>query len=197
LLCSFPRTWGNRGQNVLPVKGAALRLARTSPRVPFVAYHWRISGNFIFRWTDETNVREAIEVGRQVIGLRCVARTFDELKRVAGATPAGAEVIRSSVVLETSLGPRRVIVVALSEPVPSERQVTGTVNGRTQILSWPSARDVLCLYERPGESGDVGQVTRAVVGAIGKLGALPGLYGTGRAMGVVRDLLAGRGVTWI
>jgi hypothetical protein len=89
-----------------------------------------------------------------------------------------------------------VIFVALSQPVPRELQVSDA-SGRTEILSWPSARDVLCLYERPGESGDIGQVTRAVVKMVRKLGGPSELYGTARAMGVICDLLAGRGVTWM
>lgn len=193
----FPENMGNRGQNVLDVGETARKLARVSAGVPFVAYHWRISGNFVFQWTNETTIREAVEVGQQVIRLRCVARTFEELKRVDALVPAAAEVIRNSVVLKTGSGSRRVIVVALSEPVSSELQMTGGASVRTEVLSWPSARDVLCLYERPGESGDVGQVTRAVVKAVKKLGGPSDLYGTGRAMGVIRDLLSDRGVIWM
>jgi hypothetical protein len=90
LAALLPVNMGNRGQNVLPVAETALKLARASPRVRFLAYHWRISGNFVYRWIDETTARDAVEIGQQVAGLRCLARTFEELKRVNDAVPAAA-----------------------------------------------------------------------------------------------------------
>lgn len=84
------------------------------------------------------------------------------------------------------------IFVALSEDVSLERQFTGSIHRRIELVAWPSARDVLCLYDRPGEAGDVGQVTRAVLNELRSVGAAHQLFGTGRAMSVIRDLLTGR-----
>jgi hypothetical protein len=117
---------------------------------------------------------------------------MDELRRVDAATPADANTIRGSVVLATDSGTKRVILVAMSELVPSGFAKTGAVSSRVSVLSWPSSRDIVCLYDRPGESGDVGEVTRAVVKATKKLGGSPALCETGRTMGVIRDLLVGR-----
>ena len=86
---------------------------------------------------------------------------------------------------------RRVIYVALSRDIPERFRFVGQLARRINIISWPSGCDVLCLYDRPGESGDVGQVTRAVMTKLNKHVSPPEIYGTGRAMGVIRDILAG------
>ncbi len=84
------------------------------------------------------------------------------------------------------------ILVALSGELPPFCRFVGSINPRIELVAWPSARDVLCLYDRPGEAGDVGQVTRAVLAKLRRSGTARQLYGTGRAMSVIRDLLAGR-----
>ena len=98
---------------------------------------------------------------------------------------------RGSVVLRTSSGVRRVIYIALSRDIPVAFRFTGQMTPRISIISWPSERDILCLYDRPGESGDVGQVTKAVVTKLNKHVTPPEIYGTGRAMGVIHDILSG------
>ena len=55
-----------------------------------MAYHWRISGNFVFRDTGEEPIREAIGIGEQVTGLRCLGRRFQELRHVDEAVPTEA-----------------------------------------------------------------------------------------------------------
>ena len=197
LAALFPEDMGNRGRNVLSVAETALRLAQASSHVRFVGYHWRISGNFVFEWKDAADMGEAERAGQQVTQLRCLARPFQGLRQVDAAVPAGAHVIRNSVLLNKDLGTWRVIFVALSEPVPTTFRATGDLTRQVAVLSWPSERDVLCAYDRPGESGDVGQVTRAVVKAVKRSGGLHAVYGTGRAVGVLRDLLAWRGVSRI
>lgn len=188
----FPRNMGNRGQNVLSVPETFTELTCVSERVKFVAYHPRISGNSVFHYRDDKELKEVVELGQRVTGLACLARAFEALMRVSAAVPREAEVLRGSVVLRTAVGIKRVILVALSEPIADRHRVTGKVGKRVEILSWPSEQDALCLYDRPGESGDVGQVTRAVVGHVRRFGGYPRLYGTGRAMGVIEDLLTGR-----
>jgi len=106
--------------------------------------------------------------------------------------PKGAETSkRGSVVLQTLSGMRRVIYVALSRNVPIEFRFVGQTVPRISVISWPSERDVLCLYDRPRESGDVGQVTRAVVAKLNKHVTAPEFFGIGRALGVIRGILSG------
>ena len=177
---------------MLGVQETFQKLSRASQCACFISFHPRISGNFIFAGSGDEVISEAITIGRTVTGLRCLARRFSELRQVNQAVPKGAEVSkRGSVVLQTSSGMRRVIYVALSRNIPAEFRFVGQTAPRTSIISWPSERDVLCLYDRPGESGDVGQVTRAVVVRLNKYVTASEIFGTGRALGVIRDILSG------
>ena len=188
----FPVNMGNRGQNVLGVQETFQKLSRASQRVCFISFHPRISGNFIFAGLGDEVINEAITIGQTVTRLRCLARRFSELRQVDQAMPKGAETSKGgSVVLQTLSGMRRVIYVALSRSIPAELRFIGQVVPRISIISWPSERDVLCLYDRPGESGDVGQVTRAVVARLNKHVTTSEIFGTGRALGVIRDILSG------
>ena len=186
----FPVNMGNRGQNELSVRDIFLELARSSIKAQFVAYHWRRSGNFVFEYDDEGAIPEAIRIGKQVTGLQCIVRRFSDLRVVSVAVPTNATVERGSVVFNTAAGVRRVIYVALSEKVKTPFQTKGPLGSRIEIFSWPSDQDVLCLYDRPGESGDVGQVTRAVVKVLKP--RQTEIYGTGRGVSVILDLLIGR-----
>jgi len=186
----FPVNMGNRGQNEFSVRDTFLELARASTKAHFVVYYSRRSGNFVFEYDDEGAISEATKIGKQVTGLECIVRRFSDLRVVTGAVPTNATTEKGSVVFNTPAGVRRVIYVALSEKVKPSLQAKGVLGSRIEILSWPSDQDVLCLYERPGESGDVGQVTRAVVNVLKP--RQQGIYGTGRAVSVILDLLAGR-----
>ena len=62
------------------------------------------------------------------------------------------------------------------------------------ILSWPSGRDLLCLYSRPSRGGDVGQVTNAVLNTMRKNLGDGQWQGTGRAISVIHDLVHGTGL---
>jgi hypothetical protein len=179
---------GNRGQNELSVPETFLELARCSTKARFVAYHWRRSGNFVFEYDDDRGLLEAKKIGEQVTGLLCIVRSFSDLRAVSAGVPTTATIKNGSVVLRTAAD--RVIYVALSERVAASFQTKGALTSRIEIFSWPSDQDVLCLYERPGESGDVGQVTRAMLKVLKP--KQPEIYGTGRAIGVIRDLLAWR-----
>jgi hypothetical protein len=197
LAAIFPEDMGNRGRNVLSVRDTALRLAELSLPIRFVGYHWRLSGNFVFEWNDPVDMRKAEKLGQQVTQLRCLARRFQDLRALETAVPEQAQVIRNSVLIKAESSTWRVIFVALSEPLAARVRASGELTPRVAVLSWPSERDALCVYERSGESGDIGQVTRAVVRAVKRSGAPATLFGTGRAMGVVQDLLAWRGVNRI
>jgi len=188
----LPENMGNRGQNVLSISDAFQRLALASMEVEFVGHHRRPSGNFVFRYRADAEIQKAASVAEEVLRLRCVARSFLHLEGVCANVPANAEVLRTSVVVRTQERLQRVVFVGLSEDVPVEHQVLGALTPKIELISWPSRRDVLCLYDRPGEAGDVGQVTRAVVKRIRRSRATPDLFGTGRALSVIHDLLAGR-----
>jgi len=188
----FPVNMGNRGQNVLDVRETFQQFSRTSRCARFISFHPRISGNFVFRSSRDEDMDEAIRIGQAVTGLRCLARRFSELRRVDEAMPKEIEITkRGSVVLRTSSGMRRVIYVALSRDIPVAFRFAGQITPRISIIAWPSERDILCLYDRPGESGDVGQVTRAVVARLNKHVTGSEIFGTGRAMGVIHDILSG------
>ena len=188
----LPRNMGNRGQNTLSVPETFRRLRLASSTVSFIAYHPRPSGNFVFEGADALAIEQAVSIGERAIGLRCLARSFDDLTRVDRSVPPTAEVVRNSVVLQTPPRVMRVVFVALSEGVDVRRRVLGPLRKRIDVLSWPSDRDVLCLYERRGESGDVGNVTRALEGRLRAITKRAELVGTGRAMMVIRDILSGR-----
>jgi hypothetical protein len=188
----LPVNMGNRGHNVLDVRETFQRFSSASQCARFISFHPRISGNFVFGSSRDEVMDEAIRIGQVVTGLRCLARRFSELSQVDQAMPKGIEITKGgSVVLRTSSGMRRVIYVALSGNIPVAFRVVGQMTPRISIISWPSERDVLCLYDRPGESGNVGQVTRAVVTKLNKHITPPEIYGTGRAMGVIYDILSG------
>jgi hypothetical protein len=187
----LPVNMGNRGHNLLDVRETFQRLNCASQCARFISFHPRISGNFVFGSSMNEAIEEAIRIGQAVTGLRCLARRYSELRQVDQAMPKGIEVTkRGSVVLNTSSGIRRVIYVALSRNIPVAFRFVGQMAPRISIISWPSERDVLCLYNRPGESGDVGQVTRAVVKKLNKHVSSPEIYGTGRAMGVIHEILS-------
>ncbi len=188
----FPVNMGNRGQNVFPVAELFEKLRRAQRGAEFVGYHRRLSGNFVFRLGANAEMQHAVSTAERVVGLKCLARSLTDLARVDAAVPVGASLSRTSVVVRKREVKWRVICVALSESIPPPRRFIGTVNSRIELIAWPSARDVLCLYDRPGAAGDVGQVTRAVLRRVSRSEATSTLYGTGRAMSVIRDLLAGR-----
>src|SRR5258705_7458106 len=131
----FPVNMGNRGQNELSVRDTFVELARASTKCQFLAYHWRKSGNFVFEFTDESAISEAIEIGKQVTTLECIVRRLSDLRVVNAAVPTDARIARGSVVLETTSGVRRVIYVALSESVAGSLQTNGALSKRIEISS--------------------------------------------------------------
>jgi len=150
----FPVNMGNRGQNMLPVDETFRRLRVASSHVRFVAYHPRISGNFVFENVDRKAIQEAVTIGTRITGLTCLARSFDDLATADRAVPLAAEVIRDSVVLQTLSGVRRIVFVTLSDGIGVHSRFVGILGKRIEALSWSSDRDVLCHYERPGEQGE-------------------------------------------
>src|SRR2546422_1868526 len=185
----FPANMGNRGQNVFSVSKVFKELVSKSTEIEFVGYHRRISGNFVFRYNADREMQKAASVAEEVLGLECLARSFVDLTHVDSSVPSVAEVVRGSVVVRTQKRVQRVIFVGLSTDVPLEHQARGVLTPKIEVITWPSARDVLCLYDRPGAAGDVGQVTQAVVKGIPRPKTTSQLYGSWRAMSVVRDLL--------
>lgn len=191
----FPIDMGNYARNSVGICEVFTRLNAASQSVRFVAYHWRRSGNFCFTADRGVNLQSVVQLGQDVTGLMCVVRTLDELKLVLAAVPPAAQSTKGgSIVLHTPSGTQKLIHVALSSNVPADRQITGQVATRVQILAWPSSRDVLCLYSRPSVGGDVGQVTQAVLRNLRS--KMPWLtwHGTGRAISVIREIVDGTGL---
>lgn len=191
----FPVDMGNYDRNKLAPEDVFRRLCRDTQGIEFVGYLRQRSGNFVFRATEKDSLARVIAAAEQITRLRCIARRFSELSNVNASVPSNATVQSRSVVLPTTSGKRRIVAVFLSEDVGKHLQLTGNVGKRSEIYCWASARDVLCLYDRPDRHGDVGQVTTAVLAKLKGSGAATSLYGTGRAMAVVRRLLAGTGLT--
>jgi len=188
---------GNYGRNPYPIRDVFLKLKKATQVVQFVAYYWRRSGNFLFVNAGENSLSEAQRVGARIIGLPCVVRRLVDLEQVEKAVPAKAKITPGgSFVLPTASGPRKLIYIALSDSVPIEHHMVGKVGIRGEILSWPSGRDVLSLYDRPSRGGDVGQVTNAVMTALHKRLGSDNLYATGRAIGVIRDLRSSKGLRY-
>jgi hypothetical protein len=198
----FPVDVGNRGRNEITPIAALRALPRRADGVEFLGSHWRRSGNFVFAYRTDADIETAETLGAEALTralgpgasqVRCIARSFPELVRVDAAAPEAATTTpHGSVVLASRAD--RVIAVFLSRAVAAEDRSTGPLGKSIRVLSWPSARDVLCVYHRPGERGDVGQVTKAVIQALVRNGESAEITGTGRAIGVVRALIRGRGI---
>jgi len=169
-----------------------LALKGQSPRVRFIGYHRRASGNFVFEQQDRADLDEAVGIAERISKLRCIARSFRELAGVRAAVPRAARTPHGSVVVQVQPGVARVIFVGVSEPIPSPLRVMGLIAPRVRVAAWVSASDVVCLYDRPKVGGDVGQVTGAILRALRRDGVAASLTGTGRALSVVHDLLDGQ-----
>lgn len=161
-------------------------------KVEFIDYHKNPSGNFVFVDSGEGASQMALEAVQEATGLRCLVRTFSDLKKVNEAVPPNAQETEGrSVFLTTKTGPKKLIHVALSKAVVKTARSTGEIGARVEILGWPSSQDVLCLYDRQKRRGSVGQVTTKVRDVLRS--AYPDIYGdiygTGRALSVIRNLL--------
>lgn len=176
---------GNYGHNCLPVEEIFKKLRQHSQEVEFIAYHPNQSGNFVFVDSGEETRKRALETGEAVTDLSCLVRGFSELKQVDQEVPPEAQTTRKgSVILPTG---EKLIHVALSKTVIKTARAIGKISPRVEILVWPSPQDVLCLYDRPQEGGNIGQVTTKVIRFLRNHS--PDIYGTGRALSVIRDLL--------
>ena len=191
----FPVNMGNRGQNELHCGRMIQKLARAGDTtVRFVGYHWRRSGNFMFHDTGTDAIRAAVTVCGQATGLKSVARRFPELFRADWSVPEAETTRHGSVVLPGSNEAMRLVAVFLSESIGPTLRATGPIRQDIHVLSWPSDSDVICAYQRPGEGGDVGQVTRAIVQDFKSRGAARDVFGSGRSVGLLREILKGSGL---
>ena len=137
----------------------------------------------------------ALEIGEEVTGLKCLIRRFSDLEKVIQAVPPQAQVTkRGAVILPTRKGFKRPIQIALSHEVLETARHIGGIGNRVEVLAWPSPQDVLCLYDRPSTGGAVDQVTNKVLAVLRQSYPVPDMYGTGRTLGVIRDLLESRGL---
>lgn len=189
----FPVNMGNRGRNEIPPQ-TVFRNARLSEvDHEIVGYHWRRSGNFIFLRQTADSESNAVHLVASITKLGCISRSFSALVQLSWQVPVSARrTAYGSMILDDPSGVWRLVALFLSDEVPAEKRLIGAVSPQIKLLSWPSSRDVLCAYDRPGEPGDVGQVTRKAVTSLRKVAALPMLVGSGRAFGVVHDILCGR-----
>ena len=191
----LPVDMGNYKRNNLPVREMFEKLRRYSKEVEFIAYHWRRSGNFIFIDSGETTRKRALEIGEKLTALKCLTRRFSELRKVLQTMQPQIQVTKGgAMILPTPAGPRRLIHVALSHEVMEKTRRIGEIASRVEILAWPSPRYVLCLYNRPSNGGDVGHVTNKVLAVLRQSYFASDLHGTGRTLGVIRDLLENRGL---
>ncbi len=190
----WPVNMGNYGQNRLPVQETLERLRHHSQDVQFIACHWRRSGNFVFIDSGYVTRKMALETGKVVTGLTCLVRRFVDLEKVNLAVPPQAQTKNSSVILPTPTGEKKLIHVALSQNVAQATRKIRAIDTRTEILAWLTPQDALCLYDRPAKGGDVGQVTNRVLDVCRT--NHPDIYGTGRALSVIRDLLHNRSLRY-
>ncbi len=93
-------------------------------------------------------------------------------------------------ILSTSAGDKKLIHVALSQDVGAPIQCTRAIGAGVETLAWPTTRDIVCLQDRPENNGSVGQATTMALKICRQ--SHPDIYGTGRALGVVRDILEDR-----
>jgi len=189
----FPVNMGNRGSNEIPPRVVFQRARTSKTGLELIGYHWRKSGNFVFLRSDRAPESRAADAVSGITKLESISRSFSALVQLSWHVPTGAKATaHGSVILDDPSGVWRVIALFLSEDIPPEKRLVGAVKPKIKLLSWSSAKDVLCAYDRPGEPGDVGQVTRAAVSGLRSTAMLPKLIGSGRAFSVVHDILCGR-----
>ena len=183
---------GNYAHNSVEIRQIFQKLREATSEIQFLAYHPRRSGNFIF-WpgANQEDLQKAKQIGEVVTKLPCLTRSRDSLLLANTQLPREIQsTTRGSLYLETGKGPRKIILVMLSESVEERYHITGPINFRVDIYKWVYPSDVLLLYTRPQTGGDVGQVTTALLKHLKKNCALlTQLDGTGRAMGVIKDLV--------
>ena len=189
----FPVDMGNYERNPLSVRETFTKLNENFAGVKFMAFHWRRSGNFLFEDSGEDSLAKAKEIGERVLDLACLVRPERVLKSVDENVPVKSSTTKGgSVVLPTSSGLKKVIYVALSDDVTESNRFIGSITSRVEVLNWVSPKDALCLYDRPGKGGDVGEVTNAVLKKLHLISSLRHIKGTGRALSVIQDILHGR-----
>ena len=186
---------GHYGMNRVSPKEIFKKLRHHSQDVEFIGYHIRPSGNFVFIDSGESTRKTVLEAGKTVMGLKFLIRTFSDLQKVDQAVQEKSFTKRGSVVLSTPTGDKRLIHVALSQNISKSVRPTGEIGRNVKVLAWPTAQDVLCLYDRPAKNGSVGQATTAVLAAVCRQDH-PGIYGTGRALGVIHDILENRNMRY-
>jgi dephospho-CoA kinase len=192
LAALFPINMGHYSANRLAPGAVFAALERQSNGLNFLAYHGNPSGNFVFEDRGSDGLEKALGVGQRVTGLACICRRYPDLVRVWQALPAGTTTIGRSVKVRRNGGWLSLIAVFLSEDVPRDAQKLGELNTRVTALSWVSARDVMCLYDRPAKNGSVGQVRQAVLRTVRQTDTASLLSGTARAMSVIHDMVRGR-----
>ena len=181
----------NYGRNRLDPREAFVALKKGAPNVSWIAFHPRPpSAVFLLedRSPEETN-----RAGKTMLGLDCVVRRFPDLIRLDCATPVDAVTTpRGSVVVARGGKQLRVIAVMLMQAPDVGDRAMGRLADRVELVCWASGCDAVCLYDRPAKGGNVGQVTTAVVRSLLRSGHALGGRPTGRAMGVIRDVVHGR-----
>jgi dephospho-CoA kinase len=192
LAALFPVNMGHYGSNRMKIDTTFRTLKRQLPDLNFVAYHPNPSGNFVFEEPRVDGIGRACGVSERLLGLECIARRFSDLIRLYRAIPAGTDVNARSVVLRQDDKALKVIAVFLSNDVPASASVIGTLGARITALRWVSARDVICLYDRPPKSGSVGHVREALIRRLRQLNVDADVSGTARAVSVIRDIVTGR-----
>ena len=169
---------GNYEHSLRPEKTLE-RLRQQSQGVEFISCHSGNSGNFVFVDFGEETRRMALETVREVTGLKCLVRGFSDLEKVFQAVPPEAKTTSHGAMILP--GDKGLLHVALSDVIETARPKT--IDPSVEILSWPSPQDVLCLYDR--SKIPIGDVTKKVL----KILCAPSIYGTSRALSVIRDLL--------
>lgn len=188
----FVRDMGNYRQNRVDLASVLVKLRNHTAGVQYTGYHWRPSGNFLFLHESDKVLPLARAVGEEVTKLPCLVRAAAELEALVHSMPKNCEETpQGSVILKIPQGVRKVIWVGVSHPIAEDELMVGPISARCSIFNWPSQADVLCLYDRPKQGGDVGQVTTAFMRTIERKGDL---FATGRSMGLLRDLTLGKGI---
>lgn len=195
----FPKDLGNYARNSLNIGQIFLKLREATPKIKFLAYHPRRSGNFLF-WpgAKQEELLKAKQVGEKITQLPCITRSIAALLLVNNHLPPAIQsTSRGSLYLATEKGAKKIILVMLSDSVEKGYQSTGPISPKVDIYKWVSPSDVLLLYARPQAGGDVGQVTTALLKHLKKSCAdLSLLDGTGRAMSVIKDLVVGNNIRY-
>lgn len=201
---------GNYGRNSVPASAIFRELRKEQPSaLNFTAYHYRRSGNLLLEigstmTSDEVNALISRSIShasgnRATKHQGAVVRSISNLRRLRdhALNTTGFDARNSNV---RSNGKTLKVVAIFFELLSASeadlRQPPANLHKRIRILGsfHDDPTSLLALYDRPHYGGDIGYAARIVRRFYGRQGM--SVLATARTMGVINDLLEGKGLRY-